>query len=94
MSADGKRFHSSTLKSSTLIASEIIQKPRRIASMNVTQATRVRVSSFFLFLFLSLSLSLSLSLLRSYCFFKKHFLIKDEKFKSSPFVFAFLKSFD
>lgn len=41
MSADGKRFHSSTLKSSTLIASEIIQKPRRIASMNVTQATRV-----------------------------------------------------
>ena len=62
MSADGKRFHSSTLKSSTLIASEIIQKPRRIASMNVTQATRVRVSSFFLFLFLSLSLSLSLFL--------------------------------
>lgn len=46
MSADGKRFHSSTLKSSTLIASEIIQKPRRIASMNVTQATRVQVSSF------------------------------------------------
>lgn len=51
MSADGKRFHSSTLKSSTLIASEIIQKPRRIASMNVTQATRVQVSSF-LFYFL------------------------------------------
>lgn len=51
MSADGKRFHSSTLKSSTLITSEIIQKPRRIASMNVTQATRVQVSSF-LFYFL------------------------------------------
>lgn len=51
MSADGKRFHSSTLKSSTLIASEIIQKPHRIASMNVTQATRVQVSSF-LFYFL------------------------------------------
>lgn len=51
MSTDGKRFHSSTLKSSTLIASEIIQKPRRIASMNVTQATRVQVSSF-LFYFL------------------------------------------
>lgn len=51
MSADGKRFHSSTLKSSTLIALEIIQKPRRIASMNVTQATRVQVSSF-LFYFL------------------------------------------
>lgn len=49
MSADGKRFHSSTLKSSTLIASEIIQKPRRIASMNVTQATRVQVNSFFFF---------------------------------------------
>lgn len=49
MSADGKRFHSLTLKSSTLIASEIIQKPRRIASMNVTQATRVQVNSFFFF---------------------------------------------
>lgn len=52
MSADGKRFHSSTLKSSTLIASEIIQKPRRIASMNVTQATRVQVSSFFFYFLL------------------------------------------
>lgn len=58
MSADGKRFHSSTLKSSTLIASEIIQKPRRIASMNVTQATRVQVSSFlFYFLFRSFVVS-------------------------------------